>query len=137
MEVMSETNDQNERDANTSPPNPGHLSDRDFDRPLDELAAPVTPEDAAAAAAIEAAAQAEAEQGRQRLLQELETLAPTAEATMAPFQPKHGSERWPVKTVTDADRAKIGQQMEQTTIERLWLLKRPDDMPLKLRAKKY
>jgi len=56
---------------------------------------------------------------------------------MAPFQPKHGSERWPVKTVTDADRAKIGQHTEQTTVERLWLLKRPDDMPLKSRARKY
>ena len=134
---MSESNDQNERDANASLADAGHHSDRDFDRPLENLAAPVSPEEAAAAAAIEGAAQAEAEQARERLLQELETLDPIAEATMAPFQPKHGSERWPVKTVTDPDRAKIGQQTEQTTIERLWLLKRPDDMPLKSRAKKY
>ncbi len=133
---MSDTNDYSERNANTLR-EPEHLSDRDFDRPLDDIAAPVSPEEAAAAAAIEAAAQAEAEKARERLLHEMETLDPTAEATMAPFQPKHGSERWPVKTVTDADRAKIGQHTEQTTVERLWLLKRPDDMPLKSRARKY
>src|SRR6266849_4298661 len=133
---MSDTNDPGKRDANT-PADPEQLSDRDFDRPLDDVAAPVTPEEAAAAAAIEAAAQAEAERARQRLLKEMEIIDPTAAAEMAPFQPKHGSERWPVKTVTDLDQLKISQKIEPTTVERLWLLKRPNDMPLKLRAKKY
>lgn len=135
---MSNTHDDSSSDDDASTAEPLESSDdRAFDRPLEDVATPVSPEEKAAADAIEAEAQAEAERARNKLLKEMEATDPTAESVMAPFQPKHGVERWPVKTVTDEDQDKVNQTVEQTTIERLWLLRRPDDMPLKKRAKKY
>lgn len=159
---MSDTRDDSRSDADAVPAESLDSSDdRAFDTPLVDVAAPVSPEEAAAADAVEAQAEAEAERARNRLLREMKAddpeaesaMAPyqpkdsgsaeftftvgSAEGVMAPFRPKHGVERWPVKTVTDDDQDKINQTVEQTTIERLWLLKRPADMPLKKRAKKY
>lgn len=149
--------------ANTNTPNPpASDADRDFDRePEDDtVAAAASPEELAAEQAAEAAAQANANRARQRLLSERATreamspqppAAPEAEApapeAFAPFAPKRGKQRWPVKTINDEDLDKIqfsdagtdfpDEEFRDTTVENLWLEERPADMPLTKAVKKY
>jgi hypothetical protein len=155
MEDSSGNNPVNANTANTPPED----ADRDFDREPDEAAAPASPEEIAAAEAAEAAAQANARRARARLLSEratretmspqpavpeVEALAPEAEA---PFAPKRGKQRWPVKTINDQDRDKIkfatedtsfpNEDIQETTVEDLWLQERPADMPLTSAVPKY
>lgn len=128
-------------------------ADRDFDREPAETAAAESPEDLAAAEAAEAAAQANAARARARLLSERAmreampappaspeaAAAPEPEAA-APFAPKRGKQRWPVKTVIDNDKNKVkfaDQDVQQTTVEDLWLQERPADMPLTRAVPKY
>ena len=65
----------------------------------------------------------------------------------APFAPKRGKQRWPVKTINDEDNDKIAfadedtsfpdETISETTVEDLWLEERPADMPLTKAVKKY
>jgi hypothetical protein len=123
---------------------PGDDSDRDFDRvPTGDE--PLTAAAAAEADAIEAAAQANAARARKVLQAELEArraeaaraaggleaaVEPEGPLAAAPFRPKRGQERWPVKTVTEDDGNGVNAMIQDTTIEDLWLLERPADMPL-------
>lgn len=122
-------------------------ADRSFDiDPTEATEAPAAPGDDAADAAVEAAAQAVALRARQRILSERaarESLAPPpaapdtgaqpTEQPPAPFAPKPGKQRWPVKTLNDADTQMISFEeadVVETTVEEMWLLERPADMPL-------
>jgi hypothetical protein len=145
--------------TNTNTPDPlASDADRDFDREPtdDDAAAPSSPEELAA----EAAAQANANRARQRLLSERAareaaagppSAAPTEEGPVpeafAPFAPKRGKQRWPVKTINDDDRDKVSfsnsgssfpnEDFQKATVEDLWLEERPADMPLTKAVKKY
>lgn len=140
---------------NTNPAPPaGNDPERDFDVDPTEASAdaPPSPQEAAAAEAAEAFAQANARRARERLLSERamrEALAPeppagpgapASDAPPAPFAPKPGKQRWPVKTINDPDRGQISfshNDIVDTTVEDMWLLERPDDMPLTSAVPKY
>jgi len=100
--------------------------------------------------AAEVAARSDAERARRRLIADMDARraesarakADTAEAEgepllSAPFAPKRGVERWPVKIVNDEDKERIDPEVQDTTIEDLLLIQRPADMPFKKRVKRY
>lgn len=148
----------NETPNTEATPPEGNDPERDFDvDPTEAADAPPSPDEEARAAAAEELAQANANRARERLLSERamrEALAPGPsarpagdagaepgdEAPPAPFSPKPGKQRWPVKTINDNDRGQIGfsdDDIVDTTVEDMWLLERPDDMPLTRAVPKY
>src|SRR3569833_1173 len=119
--------------------------DRSFD--VDPTApgalAPMDAQASAARDAVEAKAQAEADAWLQRIAREEALQSDTnaaVPAPAAPFAPKAGKERWPVKTLNDEDRGNVPidpSAITATTVREMWKVERPQDMPLTFPAAKY
>lgn len=144
----------NETPNTDAAPPEGADPERDFDvDPTEAADAPPSPDEEARATAAEELAQANARRARERLLSERamrEALAPgppaspegeaAGDAPPAPFSTKPGKQRWPVKTINDPDRGQISfsdDDIVDTTVEDMWLLERPADMPLTRAVPKY